>query len=65
MLIYMMSEVKILDDDSMGKNKYLEILLELRSKYKIPLLIMLTHSDDYCDSIKKNEKECNLYARII
>ena len=53
----MMSEVKILDDDSIGKNKYLEILLELRSKYKIPLLIMLTHSDDYCDSIKKNEKE--------
>ena len=57
MLIYMMSEVKILDDDSMGKNKYLKILLELKVKYKIPLLIFLTHSDDYCDSIKKNEKE--------
>ena len=49
----MMSEEKILDDDSIGKNKYLEILLESRAKYKIPLLIFLTHSDDYCDNLKK------------
>ena len=57
MLIYMMSEEKKLDDDSLGKNEYLEILLETKVKYKIPLLIFLTHSDDYCDNIKKRNNK--------
>ena len=43
MLIYMMSEEKKLDDDSLGKNEYLEILLEMKVKYKVPLLIFAHH----------------------
>ena len=45
-----------MDADSLRLNKKLEILIELRLKYKIPLIILLTHSDDYCDKVKKRDK---------
>ena len=57
MLVYLINEESLLDDDSLGKNKNLEILIESRAKYKIPLLILLTHSDIYCDKVEKENKE--------
>jgi len=56
MLIYIMDERKTLDTDSLKNNIKLEALIKLRLNYKIPLLILLTHSDNYCDEIKKTEK---------
>ena len=56
MLIYFIDEGKLLDSDAMRNNKNLEKLIELKINYKIPLLILLTHFDDYCDRIKKDEK---------
>jgi len=56
MLIYFIDEGKLLDADAMRNNKNLEKLIELKINYKIPLLILLTHFDDYCDRIKKDEK---------
>ena len=53
MLIYIIDETKGLDADSMKNNKNLNELINLRKNYKIPLLILLTHSDDYCDKIEK------------
>ena len=41
----------------MKNNKKLETLIELRLKYKIPILILLTHFDNYCNEIKKTEKD--------
>ena len=55
MFIYLISEESILDSDSIRNNKKLESLIKLRNKYKIPILILLTHSDDYCDKVKKND----------
>lgn len=55
-LIYVMDERKNLDSDYLENNKKLETLIKLRLYYKIPLLILLTHSDNYCDEIKKTEK---------
>lgn len=57
LLIYVMDERKALDADSMRKNKKLETLIKLRINYKIPLLIILTHFDNYCDEIKKTEND--------
>jgi hypothetical protein len=56
MLIYFIDEGKLLDADAMRNNKNLEKLIELKINYKIPLLILLTHFDDYCDRIKKDVK---------
>ena len=56
MLIYIMDERKTLDSDSIRNNKNLKTLIKLRLDYKIPLLILLTHSDNYCDEVKKTEK---------
>ena len=55
LLIYVMDERKELDADSMKNNKKLQSLVRLRLDYKIPLLIVLTHFDNYCDEIKKTE----------
>ena len=55
LLIYVMDERKALDADSMKNNEKLKTLIELRVDYKIPLLIILTHFDNYCDEIKKTE----------
>jgi len=56
MLIYIIDEGKVLDADSMKNNKKLDELINLRIEYKIPLYFLLTHFDDYCDKIKKDEK---------
>ena len=57
MLIYIMDERGALDSDSIGKNENLKTLLNLTKDYKIPLIILLTHSDNYCEEIKKTERD--------
>ena len=57
MLIYIIDEGSGLDSDSIGNNKKLKTLLNLRRDYKIPLLILLTHSDNYCEEVKNRENE--------
>ena len=57
LLIYVIDERKTLDADSMKNNQKLETLIKLRLQYKIPILILLTHFDNYCDEIKKTEKD--------
>ena len=56
MLIYILDERKSLDEDSMANNKKLLKLIKLKIEYKIPLLIILTHCDNYCYEIKKADK---------
>ena len=41
----------------MKNNKKLKTLIDLKLYYKIPLLILLTHFDNYCDEIKKTEPD--------
>ena len=53
MFVYLINEENNLDKDDMNNNKNLNKLIELRNKYKISLLILLTHSDTYCDKVKK------------
>ena len=48
-----MAERQPLDNDSLKNNKNLENLIKMKIKYNIPLLILLTHSDNYCDEVKK------------
>ena len=60
----MIDEKKNLDADAISNNKKLETLLDLRLKYKIPLLILLTHSDNYCDEVKKTEKDWEKICKI-
>ena len=57
MLIYIIAERSVLGSDSIGNNEKLKTLLNLRRDYKIPLLILLTHSDNYCEGVKKVENE--------
>ena len=57
MLIYVIDERKVLDSDSMQNNRKLTELIELRSNYKIPLLILLTHFDNYCDEVRTGDKQ--------
>ena len=57
MLIYIINEKSGLDSDSIGNNEKLKTLLNLRRDYKIPLLILLTHSDNYCEEVKNRENE--------
>ena len=52
-----MSEEKELDTDSLKNNHNLEKLIELKIKYKIPLIILLTHSDLFCEKIKKEKRD--------
>ena len=40
----------------MANNPKLKKLIKLKTKYKIPLLILLTHCDNYCYEIKKADK---------
>ena len=56
LLIYVIDERKTLDSDSMKNNIKLEALIKLKMNYKIPILILLTHFDNYCDAIKKTEE---------
>ena len=52
MLIYLIDERSNLNADVMRDNEKLKILIKLRLDYHIPLLILLTHSDNYCDEVK-------------
>ena len=56
MIIYIIDERIPLDADSMRNNKNLETLINLRNNYKIPLLILLTHSDNFCNEILLENK---------
>ena len=40
----------------MENNNNLKIILDLKAKYKIPMIILLTHSDIFCEKIKKEDK---------
>ena len=55
MLIYIIDERSVLDSNSIGNNEKLKTLLNLRRDYKIPLLILLTHSDNYCEEVNDNK----------
>ena len=56
-LIYLISEENTLDADSLRNNDKLKTLIKMRLKYKIPLLFLLTHSDTYCDKVKKSTND--------
>ena len=55
MFIYLIKEDSIFTSKSL-ENKILQELIKLRIKYKIQLLVLLTHGDTYCDTVKKDEK---------
>ena len=57
MLIYLINEESVLDADSFRNNNKLTKLIEIKAKYKIPLLILLTHSDTYCEKVKNENEE--------
>ncbi len=57
MFIYMISESDMIDSRDMENNANLNMILELKSKFKFPMLILLTHSDTFCDKIKETEKD--------
>ena len=59
MFVYIISEENILDSDSLNNNKKLEEILKFRAKYKIPLIILLTHFDNYCNKVKNSEQTKN------
>lgn len=40
----------------MEKNDNLKYILNLKIKYKLPLIILLTHSDDYCHKVKATDE---------
>lgn len=56
MFVYMISELDTIDSRDMENNNNLKTILNLRVKYKIPMIILLTHSDIFCEKIKKQEK---------
>ncbi len=58
-----MSEGAKLDSNSLKDNKKLKLLIELRIKYKIPLIILLTHSDVYCTTVKNGEKDWKIICQ--
>ena len=43
-----------MDARALRKNKKLEEIINMRLKYKIPIIILLTHSDNYCEEVKKS-----------
>ena len=53
-LIYVIDERQQLDARALRKNKKLEEIINMRLKYKIPIIILLTHSDNYCEEVKKS-----------
>ena len=55
MFIYLIKEDSIFTSKSL-ENKILQELIKLRIKYKIQLLVLLTHGDTYCDTVKKDDK---------
>ena len=57
MLFYIISEESTLASDSLGDNKKLENIIELKIKYKIPLFILLTNADLYCKKVRSQDNE--------
>ena len=57
MIIYIISEIVILNANSTRNNNRLKNIIEISSKYKIPLLILLTHSDSYCKDVKSSDEK--------
>ena len=57
MLFYIISEESTLASDSLGDNKKLENIIELKIKYKIPLFILLTNADNYCKKVRSQDDE--------
>ena len=57
MLIYLINEESVLNDNSLRSNNKLKKIIEIKVKYKIPFLILLTHSDTYCEKIKNDNYE--------
>ena len=57
MIIYMINEETVLDADTMTNNKKLESLIKAKLQFKIPLLILLTHSDTYCTNVKQTSED--------
>ena len=56
MLIYLIDERKGIDSDILRYNKSLEKIMKLKVKYNMPILILLTHVDNYCEEVKNCEK---------
>ena len=61
--VYIMSEEKILDADSLKNNTKLKYLIKTKLKYNIPLIVLLTHSDDYCDKVKKTNENWKIICK--
>ena len=57
MIIYIISEIVVLNANSTRNNNRLKNIIEISSKYKIPLLILLTHSDSYCKDVKSSDEQ--------
>ena len=57
MFVYLIKEDSKLDRDALKNNKKLQNLIQLRVKYKISLLILLTQSNIYCTKIKRDDKD--------
>jgi len=57
MIIYIISEIVVLNANSTRNNNRLKNIIEISSKYKIPLLILLTHSDSYCYEVKLSDEK--------
>ena len=56
MFIYLIKEDSIFTSKSL-ENKILQELIKLKIKYKIQLLILLTHADTYCNIVKADGNE--------
>ena len=56
-IIYMISEVDMIDSRDMENNKNLKAILHLKKTFNIPLVILLTHSDIFCEKIKRVSKD--------
>ena len=56
MFIYLIKEDKEFTSKSL-ENKLLQELIKLRIKYKIQILILLTHADTYCNIVKADGNE--------
>ena len=63
-LIYIIDERKNFDADYLRKNRNLKFLIKNHLKYKLPLLILLSHSDNYCEEVKKTEKQWETICKV-
>ena len=64
MFVYIISEESQLTSDSLRKNNNLEEIIKLKENYKIPLIILLTHFDDYCKKVIKTEENWKSTCKI-